>query len=40
MFHGGGFGFGQDSDVPAPEVEYLNGKGVVVVSAQYRLAPQ
>ena len=40
MFHGGGFGFGQDSDVPAPEVDYLNEKGVVVVSAQYRLAPQ
>lgn len=40
MFHGGGFGFGEDSDVPAPEVDYLNEKGIVVVSAQYRLAPQ
>lgn len=40
MFHGGGFGFGQDSDVPGPEVDYLLERGIVVVSAQYRLAPQ
>lgn len=40
MYHGGGFGFGQDSDVPAPEVDYLLSKGAVVVSAQYRLGPQ
>lgn len=40
MLHGGGFAMGNDSDVPEPEVEYLVGKGVVVVSLQYRLAPQ
>ena len=40
MYHGGAFAFGQDSDVPGPEVDYLNDKGVVVVSCQYRLAPQ
>lgn len=40
MYHGGAFAVGTDSDVPAPEVDYLLSKGVVVVSAQYRLAPQ
>lgn len=40
MYHGGAFTAGEDSDVPGPEVEYLNQKGVIVVSLQYRLAPQ
>lgn len=40
MFHGGAFCFGEDHNVPPAEVNYLNEKGVVVVSAQYRLSPQ
>ncbi len=40
MFHGGAFSKGEDFDVPKAEVDYLNEQGFVVVSLQYRLAPQ
>ncbi len=40
MIHGGAFTAGDDISVPITDVEYLTKQGFVVVSLEYRLAPQ
>lgn len=40
LIHGGGFSMGDYQDIPTTDVEYYNKEGFVVVSPQYRLAPQ